>query len=254
MRVVTYNLFEGAQVTLPLVQDFAEQQAVDVLCVQEANGWNDGEPSKLEQLAADTGLSSYVFGNSNTRFKLATLSRLPIVGSQVHTDGFWHSAIQTTVPFGDGSLDLWNVHLNPGDEDSRLAEAKLLAEMIDTDKPAIIMGDFNSLSGTDEHPDQLIADLAVKGIKKFGTDRLRYDVTEYLTAQGFVDVAAAFGARQTTVPTPANKDMYHAASMRLDYMFATASIMPSVTGVAVPKNELTDVISDHYPIVLTLQG
>jgi len=252
MRIATYNLFEGAQDTLPLVQDFVAQQDVDVLCVQEANGWNDGLPSQLETLAAETGLNAYVYGDSNTRFKLATLLRLPILRSQVHTDGFWHSAVQTTIQHGDETLDLWNVHLNPGDEDSRLAEATLLTSLVDMDKPTIIMGDFNSLNESDKYPDELISNLALQGIKKFGTDKLRYDVTAYFTDKGLIDVAALLGKRQTTVPTPANRDMYHAANMRLDYMFATASLIKSVVGIEVPKDNLTDAISDHYPVILTL--
>ena len=236
---------------MPFVHSHA-LAGIDVLCVQEANGWNDGTPSQLETLAADTGLENYVFGDSNTRFKLATLARLPILGSQVHTEGFWHSAVQTTLSLGDGTLDLWNVHLNPGDEDSRLAEAKLLTSMVDMDKPAIIMGDFNSLAETDTYPDELIAELTLRGIKKFGTNKLRYDVTSYFADAGLVDIAGAFGNCQNTVPTPANQDMYHATSMRLDYMFATASLMKSVVDIEVPKDDLTDAISDHYPIVLTL--
>lgn len=234
------------------MQDFTTEQDVDVLCVQEANGWNDGEPSLLQTLAKDTGLNNYVYGNSNTRFKLATLSRAPILHSQVHTESFWHSAVQTTIQLGEQVLDLWNIHLNPGDEDSRLAEAKLLAALIDKTKPAILMGDFNSLSEADHYPDELSANLVLRGIKKFGIGRLRYDVTNFFASQGLIDLAAANGKQQTTVPTPANKDMYHAAEMRLDYMFATPVVISLVKEIVVPKNPLTETISDHYPVVLTL--
>jgi exodeoxyribonuclease III len=253
MRIASYNLFEGAQDDLSLLQDFVRQQDIDVLCVQEANGWNDGEPTQLERLAAETGLDSYVYGDSNTRYKLATLSRLPILRSQVYTDGFWHSAIQTTIRHDDETLDFWNIHLNPGDEDSRLAEAAKIVGMIDMAKSAIVMGDFNSLSEADRYPDELISQLTQQGIKKFGTDRLRFDVVDYFTRGGLVDLANELGNRETTVPTPANTDMHHAAKMRLDYMFATRALIGSVSNMAVPKNALTDTISDHYPVVLTLE-
>lgn len=253
MRIATYNLFEGARDTLPLVQDFVKQQDIDVLCVQEANGWNDGKPSLLETLAANTGLNAYVYGDSNTRYKLATLSRNTILSSQVYTEGFWHCVVQATVQNGDETLDIWNIHLNPRDEGSRLIEAARIVEMVDTTKPAIVMGDFNSLSEADHYPDELIGSLSLQGIKKFGTDKLRFDVTDYFARHGLVDLAAMAGKRETTVPTPANNDKYHAAKMRLDYMFATSSLIDSVHNISVPKDGLTDVISDHYPVVLTLE-
>ena len=56
-----------------------------------------------------------------------------------------------------------------------------------------------------------------------------------------------------TVPTPANKDMYHATEMRLDYMFVTDGLARSLRSVQVPKNLLTDVISDHCPLVVDFE-
>ena len=81
---------------------------------------------------------------------------------------------------------------------------------------------------------------------------LRYDVTDHFAQQGFVDIAAALNKQKTTVPTPANKDIFHAADMRLDYVFASKGLMVAIQDIEVVKNKLTDQISDHYPLVLTL--
>jgi endonuclease/exonuclease/phosphatase family metal-dependent hydrolase len=254
MRIASYNIFEGAQNTLPELQSFVAQQNLDVLCIQEANGWNNGVPSRLENFAVSTGLHYYVYGDSNTRFKLVTLSRLPIAHSKVYTEGFWHSAVRAIIRLGSRTLDLWNVHLNPNDEDSRLSEVKRLSAMIDRTQPTIVSGDFNSLSETDGYSDLLIENLALQGIRKFGTRKLRYDVTNYIASQGLVDLAAAQGQRQTTVPTSANNDTHHAADIRVDYMFATPGITNLIEEIDVPKDALTNIISDHYPLVLTLNG
>jgi len=176
--------------------------------LQEANGWADGTPTLLEDFANATDLSNWVYGDSNTRFKLATLSKNPIVDSEVHTDGFWHSAIHSVIQNGKEPLHIWNVHLNPGNEDQRLAEAKLLMSLIDPEEHALVMGDFNSLSRTDQYPEDLISELTAKGITKFGTTNLRYDVTDFFTKAGLVDVAASLASRTITVPTPANQDVY----------------------------------------------
>jgi len=252
MRIASYNLYEGAQGTEAALRQFVDEHALDVLCLQEANGWADGSPTQLEAFADATGLANTVYGDSNTRFKLATLSKSPVTDSEVHTDGFWHSAVHSIIQDGTESFHIWNVHLNPGNEDQRLAEAKLLMTLIDTDERTLIMGDFNSLSRTDEYPEDLIDELKAKGITKFGTDNLRYDVTDYFTEAGLVDVAASLTSRTSTVPTPANQDVYHAAELRLDYMFATQGLAKVIKLIEVVKTPLTDTISDHYPVVATL--
>ncbi|CAN5708323.1 hypothetical protein BH23PAT2_BH23PAT2_02760 [soil metagenome] len=251
MRIASYNLYEGAQDTEAELRDFVDEQELDVLCLQEANGWADGTPTRLEKFAKATGLTSSVYADSNTRFKLAMFSKTIVTDSTVHTDGFWHSAVHSVVQLDDTPLHVWNVHLNPGNEDQRLAEAKLLMSLINQDEHTIITGDFNSLSRTDQYPDGLIDDLIAKGITKFGDTSLRYDVTDFLTEAGLTDVAASLDKHSNTVPTPANQDAYHAAELRLDYMFVTQGLAKAIKSVDVIKSPLTDVISDHYPLVAT---
>jgi len=251
VKLASYNLFQGAQDTIRLLEDFVRENALDVLCLQEANDWQNGTPSQLEAFAAATGLQHYVFGDSNTQYKLATFSRYAISTSQVYTDGLWHSAIRTRIQTPGDETDIWNVHLNPGTEDDRLSEAHLIVPRVDPNVRTAITGDFNSLSETDEYPDTLISELTAQGIEKFGADVLRFDVTNYLSRSGLIDVAAALNKRACTVPTPANRDKFHAARMRLDYMFVTESLMRSVQSIEVPRDTLTDQISDHYPVILT---
>lgn len=253
MRIASYNLYEGAQDTYSQLQEFVAEQKPDVLCLQEANGWDNGTPSRLEEFGETTGLPHYVFGNSNTRFNLATFSRLPFLASEVVTDDFWHSAVKTTVGYNDDVLDVWNVHLNPKGEDERVREIERLISFSAANRSTVITGDFNSLSALDQYPDEMLSVLATQGITKFGVDRLRFDVTERLAWAGFVDSANQLISATNTVPTPANKDMHHASEMRLDYMFVTDGLARSLGSVRVPKNLLTDVISDHYPLVVDFE-
>lgn len=253
MRIGSYNLYEGAQNTHNELKDYANQQKFDVLCIQEANDWNVGTPSQLATFSADLGFKSQVYGDSNTRFKLATLSRQAVLSEKTYTEGFWHSAVHIVVNYGDDRLNVWNIHLDPKDEDRRLAEAKHLMSLIDPSEHTIVTGDFNSLSLADQYPDELIAQLTAQGIAKFGTDGLRFDVTDYFAQSGFVDAAASIGVADMTVPTPANQDFNHAAEMRLDYAFVSVGLSKAIKSFDIPKNALTDVISDHYPIVIELE-
>jgi exodeoxyribonuclease-3 len=253
MKVVSYNLFEGAGATKSELAEFINGEQPDIVCLQEANGWGDDEQGRNKEFASEVDLPFYVYGDSNTRFKLATFSRTPFVGSEVHKNGFWHSAIKASVQHSGDTIDVWNVHLDPRSEANRLDEASVLASMVSKAKKAIAVGDFNSLSATDDYAPDLIEQLRSKGIRKFGEIALRYDVMDYFVAQGLVDVAQALGTNEWTVPTPANTDAHHADRLRLDYMLATQDLASSITSMATVKNKLTDKISDHYPLVVTIE-
>lgn len=182
MKILQYNIFEG--VRDPTVDingktarqrpvDFIRSQDPDVVCLQEANNWLDDN----EKLARDFGerieMPHFFPGDSNTRFKLGTFSRLPMETHRTRgfTEGFWHSALCTTINLtsdGDNPLDIWNVHLNPHGEDQRLAEAERLRNMIGTSRLALIVGDFNSLSRSDAYDPEMINSLREKGVRKFG--------------------------------------------------------------------------------------
>ncbi len=253
MKFVSYNLFEGAQATKSELAEFINEEQPDVVCLQETNGWGDNEQERAKEFAAEVDLPFYVYGDSNTRFKLATFSRTPFTSSDVHKDGFWHSAVRVSVRHDDDTIDVWNVHLDPRDETNRLNEAKILATMVGKAQNVIAMGDFNSLSAADGYDPNLVEQLHSKGIRKFGEVALRYDVMDYFKGQGLLDIAQILGVNEWTVPTPANADPHHADRLRLDYMLATAGLIPSITSMAVVKNRLTDKISDHYPLVVTIE-
>lgn len=255
MKIASYNIYNGAKASLPELEEFVKQQDLDVLCLQEANDWLEGNPSQLDKFAAASGLINVVSGG-NSRFKIATLSRLPFVRTEVHTDDFWHGAIEAEVETPEGVIDIWNTHLFPFNEDGRVAEANYIASHVDTSKQTLVVGDFNSLSEADSYPEDFArtyrAKTEGKSKDKFGTDSNRYDVTRRMPKSGLYDIAALMDARTDTVPTPVNKDEAHAFKLRLDYMFATESLIRRVKDINVPKTELTDKISDHYPQILTL--
>lgn len=168
MRIVSYNLFEGAQNNYDQLKQFIGEYNPDIVCLQETNGWDNGSPSRLERFCKDTGLSHHVFGRGNTVYTLATVSKVPILSSTVHKDGFWHCAVHIKVMFGTEFLNIWNVHLSPVDEISRLAEVKRLIAMINIDENTIVVGDFNSLSREDNYPNALHKELLKLNIIKFG--------------------------------------------------------------------------------------
>jgi len=251
MKVVSYNCFEGAQHTRDYLVGCLNNLNADVVQLQEINGWGEGSATPFQRFAQEGHYAAAVFGNSNTRFKLGTYARPTALHSEVLTQGFWHSAIHTELPYHDGSLYLWNVHLNPRAEDDRLCEIDAILEAVDFDSYTLITGDFNSLARYDTYNQQsLLEELRVCGLKKFGETALRFDVIDRLNEAGLVDIGSRY-LWQNTVPTPANTDTAHATDLRLDYAFATPKLAKRVSGYRVVKDELSDRASDHYPIEIT---
>jgi exodeoxyribonuclease-3 len=251
--LMTYNLFEGAAATYEQLIGFVKAEHIDLLCLQEVNGWHEQSSERLADFAARCNLPYYTFGDSNTTFKLATFSRLPIKRQKVYTEGFWHSVIETEVKLASETLTIYNLHLNPQWEGPRVEEVKRLLTLIDTSRPVLLVGDFNSLSRQDNYPQTILGELQSHHITKFGRDALEFSVTSMLESAGLIDVAARFNRMDSTVPSGFNQDKNHEVAMRLDYIFASRAALKGVVAIEVVKNEATNTISDHYPIRALLQ-
>lgn len=248
MKILSYNLRSGAIDTYQDLVALITTEKPDVLCLQEANGWHLGTPSRLQQFAEATGFHAWQFGDSNTDFKLVTYSRLPIVAGESLTEGFWHSAVRITVSWENTPLTIWNIHLDPRAPSYRVAEITQLISLADTSERVVVTGDLNSVSQSDTYPPDLLKKLLLSGIEKFGTTNLSFDELDLFANAGLIDTFARRKVTENTVPTPANNDLFHAAHLRLDYLLASPSIDSLITNVTVIKNSRTDRISDHYPL------
>ena len=259
IKIASYNLWNGSQNTYYRFIDFVKEQQFNVLCLQEINGWQDNGFTKLNDFTDRAGFTGYEYGNSNSEYKLATLSTLPIVSKTVHQEGYWHCVVEIHVQIGNKELVIFNAHLDPWKEEPRVLEIERLLKKVDPDKPTIITGDFNSLSRQDNYPPEFLTTLQQRKFYKFGQDALEYRVTDKLAEAGFVDVAAKFGHLDITAPTPygetdaSNEQVpVSEAPARIDYVFVSANAVPFVKDYSVIKNEETNKISDHFPIVVTL--
>jgi exodeoxyribonuclease-3 len=252
VRIATYNLFEGASGSYNRLVEFVRDSQLDVICFQEVNGWQDGDNARLRDFTDKVLFTASAYGNSNTEFKLATIGKHAILGKTLHAEAFWHGALETKMALVNGEqLTVVNLHLDPWQEASRDREvARLLAAL--PPGPTVITGDFNSLSRQDNYPPELLKQLQANGISKFGANALEFTVIDRLLQAGFIDAAAVTGKMESTVPSPFNTDQSHEVPVRVDYIFVSPDLVPRVRNVETVKNDLTNAISDHYPVVLTL--
>ena len=259
ITIASYNLWNGSKETYNRLVDYIKSQHIEVLCLQEINGWQDDNFSKLNDFMDRAGFTDNEYGNSNSEYKLASLTTLPVISKTVHQEGFWHCVVEIHVKVGDKEIVIFNVHLDPWKEDPRVKEIEKILSKVDPTKLTIITGDFNSLSRQDNYPPEFMDTLQKRKFYKFGQDALDYRVTDLLASAGFVDAAAKFNHMDITAPTPYGEAQNTEAvpvsevPARIDYTFVSSNLVPLLTDFKVLKDESTDKISDHYPIMVTVE-
>lgn len=249
---MSWNIFEGAQDTARYerIKKLVKKHKVDVLCLQEANGWHEGNPARLQDFAETTRLTEVAFGNSNTDSKLVIFSRFKILGYIVHKEDFFHCAIQAWIESDEGLVEVVNIHNDPFDEDNRIAEISQLISHIGAD--AVLCGDFNSLSSQDNYPPSLQKTLESLGNKKYGAPEPRFDVTDTLALHGFIDVAAERHANIPTFPAMTGLEPYQYPT-RFDYVFAREKAAAAIQRIQIITDPLTYKTSDHHPELVDIR-
>lgn len=252
-RIATYNLFEGATTSYNRLIEFVREANLDVLCLQEVNRWEDNDLARLKDFTDKVLFTSYAFGNSNTQYKLATVAKHPILKKVLHAEAFWHAALETHLKIEDKEITVFNAHLDPWQEGSRNREIARLIAAVNPHVPTIITGDFNSLSREDKYPPDFLDQLQKKGIGKYGTQYLEFAVIDQLLGAGFIDISTLKNNHEPTVPSAFSTDESHEVPARIDYMFVSPDLAEFVIAVERLKTDLTDTISDHYPLIATFE-
>ena len=274
MRVVTYNILDGAVGRESLVQEVLQAIRPDMIVLQEVF-----EGRLVEQLADDLGMHWYVAG-SNSRRRLALLSGFPIIWASSHHPrppihhGILEAVVGPSSTAGEPrrSMRVFGVHLAPVGsltrELWRLWEVIVLVRRLRS-QPAVsreepgtqvrkgnppdgnvrsdrllVMGDFNTVPAGDpvgfpEAPRGLAASLSLQA-----NQHLRLAIHRLL-AEGLVDCYRYLHPQKAgyTLPVPAPQ-------VRLDYIFASPSLAARLRHSFVAREPAAvDRISDHYPVV-----
>jgi endonuclease/exonuclease/phosphatase family metal-dependent hydrolase len=253
MKLMTYNIYEGAAVTLPNIISAVASEAPDFLVLNEANTFAKDDNKVLKEFAAKTGFPYFeICLSGEDDYHVAVLSKIPF--KQISKlSPLIRGCLLAQIETDFGELSIAGLHLNPYSEDERLPEIGMILKTQNKFENRIIMGDINSLSRGDNYDDNSINEFNETQIKKFTTNgKLRFDVVDKILGNGYFDVATKMGMNDNpTVPTPVNKDLAH-SQMRLDYVFASKPVIDRVKLYKVVKNKMTDLASDHYPVMVEL--
>ena len=162
LKAVSFNVLYGAGVErrfdqhvgqrfkerdrMPELMAFLREVDADVLAIQEAAGWDIGDPSIAEQVAEDLGMT-YVLAPDAWELHVVLFSKYPIVEASYVSrhQGFNGVALQATLAVTpEVHVNVLAVHLNSMSRDTRACQVEALVDMAkDLAGSTILIGDMN---------------------------------------------------------------------------------------------------------------
>ena len=261
LRLVTHNVFYGftkrAEPRYSEWKRWMAAQAPDVVSLQELNGYT---PEKLSADAAAWGHPHSVLLKPDG-FSTGITSRYPITSVKLLRDGFHHGLLRCRT----AGIWVYVIHFHPSNYARRIEEAALLRadiQSLEEASPRIILaGDFNGFSPVDRsHYDsdlQLVPffrrlDARSPEARNLNGGSMDYGGIQAIVDQGFIDLLARERRSDMpfvgTFPTPLTADEDHGTDRRLDYVFVTPNLLPSVVSTAILRDAATARLSDHFPV------
>lgn len=264
LTALTYNtLFAGrdglddrrACAQVELLQELRP----DVFLMQEARSFEARGGDRLYALEEQIGMRGFLAPAPRSGQHVAIFLRGPLRPLNFEADGVhFHHALATlkvAVPGSAQPITFMNVHLCPNGPEVRRREAAHLAVQAAPERLTLLTGDFNSASPHDAEPPDWAALAPHHRVRYLGDDQRGVDrsVLAHLEAAGWVDLGHRLDAtRAPTVPTAGYRDTEF-ATMRCDYLMASQALAACARSVEVIRNELTDLASDHYPVLATFE-
>jgi len=240
ITVMTYNILCGAGVEeagqgplewaeehgypgnrLSRVLDVIRAADPDILGIQEANGWDRGEPPVVQRVAEELGMNFYLgrsTGEESGLAHVALLTGFHIVDAESYPDHFGRGALRAEVVTPAGrSINVFVAHLHPPSRpDIRLKELRFFTTDVVTpylEEPTILMGDMN---------------FRLRPLDRF--TMFAQEEASALQGAGWVNVAVE-------------------ARIGIDQIWASPSLAPHFRKTPPLALELTKGASDHYPLV-----
>lgn len=237
LKVLSYNILEGGTGRLSTIASIIGQQQPDVVALLEAN-----RHSSILSLAKELRMHS-AFGQANSAFHVAWLSRLPIQQQTNHRlPVLAKTLLEIRVLWGGASLPLFATHLGSHhDRHQPAEEVPALLEVLRplANTPHLLVGDFNAL-----HPDDEVGRPPYGGAKQreAAQDEPRPAIRSLLEA-GYIDCYRRLHPQEPGYTYPAA-----AAWLRLDYVFASAPMAERLLACDVIRGAIVERASDHCPI------
>ena len=184
------------------------------------------------------------------------LSRWPIIASAAHhltpvPEKEQRGLLEGRILLPDGrNFTAYVTHLDHTDEATRLIQLRALRTWTirDRNRPHVVLGDFNAVSPWDfaHRPDDLLRLVAEHPPSGPLLEERGMQVISQMEKAGYVDAMRA-------VDQPGQGTFIRAAvPLRIDYIFLSASLAPSLRSVQVWQEEPGQEASDHRPVIVDI--
>eukprot|EP00927_Polykrikos_kofoidii_P077273 TRINITY_DN74230_c0_g1_i1.p1 TRINITY_DN74230_c0_g1~~TRINITY_DN74230_c0_g1_i1.p1 ORF type:complete len:341 (+),score=39.60 TRINITY_DN74230_c0_g1_i1:49-1023(+) len=274
LRVCTYNVFEGfASQAVERVGQFkawVRTRNLDIIGLNEANTLSQ---EALAHIGGDCGFPHSHLMESRTQFHLGILSKHPFEIVDTSALKLHHGLLHAQFKLRSGGVGsrfhVLITHLTPFETSRRHDEVNVITDYARNlgKELLVLMGDLNSLSPLDRelHQHARLREETLLHVPKLHRKfldpegQVDYEPIGMLYRAGFIDVGQESttedASESTTVPTSVNVDDAHAAAMRLDYILVGSQLAKLLRELRVStvRDEATDRISDHFPVICTMK-
>lgn len=265
LRLISYNVWYGFTKKPERKEAWLKwmsAQKPDIVALQELNKYT---PDQLKEDAATWGHEHSVLLKENG-FPTGLTSRFPITDIQRIREGFHHGLLRART----SGLIFYVVHFHPSNWEFRIREARLLladvAKLSPADqKKVVLIGDFNGFSPNEKAHLEKDGELAAFFTKLDADDRsknLNNGKLDYAGIQAFHDADYADlihlhlkpnSPYPGTFPTKARPGEDMGRDRRLDYIFVPKDLVKRIRSAQVVRDPTTDMLSDHYPLIIDLK-
>ncbi len=281
MKVMTYNihgwLTPDRQPNLDAVIRVIAESGADIVGLNEVfhprpvDGGENGAKSQAALALLAEGLGfHFVFGPClrwpatdvlpASSYGNALLSRWPIIASAAHhltpIDGIEdRGLLEGRILLPDGrTFTAYVTHLDYSAEANRLVQLRAIHSWTvrDRSRPHVVMGDFNAISPWDYEgrADALAAVVAQPKVAHMALgvngDGKGPQVVARMQKANYQDAFSLFGQ------PGASTFLLSAQPLRIDYIFASAPLIPHLTGCRILSEAASADASDHVPVLATI--
>lgn len=276
IKMLNYNTrhgFEGNDELKKQYINWVKTIEPDIVTYQEMIGFNPENLSKFARLYGHS-YSAIICKEKgfDVTHPLAITSKYPITNVKMALDSLWHGYLQAKVK----DLNLFIVHLAPFTIKDRQKDLeRIIAESKkpEISKNLIIVGDLNALARTDsamytQHHIDSLQQFEGKLEPKSGTPivknrmiyrnnlnngKIDFSITDRLKKEGFIDAFWQINKRfKYSLPTKGEKS--NAMPRRIDYVWINKNLAKRLIFADIIQNNITDNLSDHYPMVVSFKA
>lgn len=225
----------------------------DFVAYQETNKFTQ---KKLEEFAARYN-HPYAILAKEPGFPVALTSKYPIVNVQKVLDNMWHGYIYAQI------LDyhFFIIHLSPFSYQKRQNEIRQIiahAKLLPANAKVILSGDFNALTEIDkaQYSSQAFVETMLNSekehahIRNLNNGLPDYSVLGQMTEAGYLDVFhEKNGKFKFSIPTK-KYGKPNSQPKRIDFIWVTPNMKNQLQSCDIIDDQDTDVMSDHYPVIM----